>query len=123
MRNFKTTAASALTAFSLAACATTPDAPSPEISAPTPAVPSAPIYVVSDFENATAEAIDGLLGPAALTRKEGDGEYRRYSLSECALIIILYPDETGARRAAHLEATALSSGAAKPSLEDCLAAG
>ncbi len=123
MRNWKTTAISALAAFSLAACATSPGALSPEISTPTAAAPSAPVYVIADFTNATAETIDALLGPAALTRKEGDGEYRRYSLSECALIIILYPDKTGQRRAAHLEATALSSGAEKPALADCLAAG
>ena len=123
MRQIQISAASAAAAVLLTACATTADTPPRETLKATPAAPSAPVYVVDDIMNASADAIDALLGPAALTRKEGDGEFRRYSLSECALIIILYPDETGKPRAAHLEATARSSGAEKPVLKDCLAAG
>ena len=123
MGQFQRTAASAVAACGLAACAATSSGPATTAPATEPAAPTEPVYVVADILNASAETIDALLGPAALVRKEGDGEFRRYSLSKCALIIILYPDETGAHRAAHLEASALSSGAQKPDLEDCLAAG
>ncbi len=114
---------SAATALLLAACASTADAPPPVAAKTTPSAPAAPVYVVSDIMGATPAAIDALLGAPALTRQEGDGEYRRYGLSECALIVILYPDDQGAPRAAHLEATALSSAREKPALDACLAAG
>ena len=106
----------------LAACASTtkPAAPVAEDALQEPA---APVYVLSDIDGAKADAVDALLGPPALARREGDGEYRRYRLSECMLIIILYSDETGVRRAAHVEATALTSGREKPDLGACLAAG
>lgn len=113
----------ALIAISLAACASNTEPPPPVAVEAAPAEPAAPAYLVSDIMGAGPRAIDDLLGAPALTRKEGAGEYRRYALSECMLIIILYPDETGSPRAAHVEATALSSGREKPALEDCLAAG
>ena len=107
----------------VSACATTEEALTP-VAAPAPPVePAAPVYVVSDIMGESADAVDVLLGAPALTRKEGTGEYRRYSLTECALIVILYPDDTGAARAAHIEATALTSGREKPSVDACLAAG
>ncbi len=107
----------------LAACGSTRNAPAPVAVETAPPEPAAPAYVMSDIMGAGPAAIDALLGVPALTRKEGAGEYRRYSLSRCTLIVILYPDDTGAPRAAHVEATALSSGAEKPALDDCLAAG
>ena len=105
------------------ACASTQTPPAPVAAPVAPAEPAAPVYVASDIMGARASAVDALLGAPALTRKEGTGEYRRYSLTQCALIIILYPDEAGVSRAAHLEATALNSGAEKPALPACLAAG
>lgn len=107
----------------LSACATSDEAPPPIAAPVAPAVPAAPVYVASDILGARATSIDALLGAPALTRTEGNGEFRRYSLTECTLIVILYPDETGAARAAHIEATALTSGREKPSVEACLAAG
>ncbi len=70
---------------------------------------------------AEAVTIDGLLGAPTLTRQEGDGEYRRYALNNCVLIVILYPDEQGASRAVHLDAIAENSEAEKPDLNACLA--
>lgn len=103
------------------ACASAPEAPRPIIAGdPTPAPPR---YLVSDLDNANAASIDALLGAPALTRREGSGEYRRYALTRCTLILILYPDETGAQKVAHMEATASTSSAEKPDLEACLAAG
>jgi len=84
---------------------------------------TAPAYELSDVLGASAGDVDALLGPPALVRREGKGEYRRYGLKTCALIIILYPDETGAAKAAHVEATALTSDAEKPDPQACLAAG
>ena len=88
-----------------------------------PAAPSSPVYLRSSLEAASASTIDDVLGAPSLTRKEGEGEFRRYSLSTCRLIIILYPDENGVMRAAHMDATSNLSGEEKPDLDACLAAG
>lgn len=72
---------------------------------------------------ASPSDIDALLGPPALTRSEGEGEFRRYTLKQCELIIVLYPDDNGVRRAAHIDTAAQRSDAPKPDLSDCLAAG
>ncbi len=103
------------------ACASTDhDAP---LSAARPAAPSAPVFQLNDILGAVPAALDQQLGAPALTRREGDGEFRRYTLSTCTLIVILYPDEAGAVRAAHVDVAALTSEEEKPNLEACLAAG
>ncbi|GJL90642.1 hypothetical protein [Hyphococcus sp.] len=106
---------------SLAACATAPNTSTPK--AAKPAAPAAPVYELGDLQGARAGDVDALLGAPALTRREGDGEYRRYALTTCTLIVILYPDETGVAKVAHVDATATSSNDAKPDLSACLAAG
>lgn len=111
-----------LTLF-LSACASTPGAPEPAPVSEVPAAPPAPVYVLDDFLGQSQAAIDEKLGAPALTRREGSGEFRRYRLNQCSLIIILYPDDDGRDRAAHVEATALSADQEKPDLDDCLAAG
>lgn len=104
-----------------ASCASTGvEAPA---SVDAPAVPAAPVFTIADFDNKTAAEIDSVLGAPTLSRTEGAGEYRRYALRSCSLIIILYPDDDGALRVAHLDATSLRSGADKPALDDCLAGG
>lgn len=105
----------------LAGCAGTspPETPAPEA----PPAPSGPVYLLQDILGARASAIDELLGPPALVRREGEGEFRRYGLINCSLIVILYPDDNGAPTAAHVEAAALTAGADKPDPAECLAAG
>lgn len=110
--------------LSLAAgCASAPD------SAEAPAKPAArsakpaPAYVLSDILGANAGRLDAMFGAPALTRKEGAGEYRRYALTTCTLIVILYPDERGVGKVAHVDATATHSAGQKPDLNACLAAG
>lgn len=88
-----------------------------------PVEPSVPVYQVQDILNAKSSDIDALLGPPALTRREGEGEFRRYTLKQCELIVVLYPDDDGARRATHIDTGAQHSGSAKPALAECLAAG
>ena len=44
-------------------------------------------------------------------------------VADSALIIMLYPDETGKRAAAHLDSAATRSGEEKPDLDMCLARG
>ncbi|PQA88208.1 hypothetical protein [Hyphococcus luteus] len=108
--------------FSLAAaCASAPESAEAPVTAP-PA-PAEPVYRLADILGARASAIDEMFGAPALTRKEGAGEYRRYALTTCTLILILYPDETGVSKVAHVDATATHSAGEKPDLEDCLAAG
>lgn len=104
-----------------AACATTPAQKA--APAKTPAAPAEPVYTLSDFQGAGAAALDAMLGEPALTRREGAGEYRRYALTTCTLIVILYPDETGVQKVAHVDATATTSNTEKPDLNACLAAG
>ena len=87
------------------------------------AAPAAQVYKFSDIMGAGVSEIDELLGPPSLTRREGDGEYRRYTLKQCELIIVLYPDEFGAPVATHIDSAAQRAGSAKPDLVDCLAAG
>jgi hypothetical protein len=111
----------AASVLSLAACATAPE----RAAAPAakPSAPPAPVYVLADLQGLGAGAVDAMLGKPALTRREGTGEYRRYALTTCTLIIILYPDETGVQKVAHVDATATSSSGDKPDLDACLAAG
>ena len=105
----------------LGACSTTGDTlPVTEVA---PAAPSTPVFAASDIMGSEARAIDGLLGSPTLSRQEGEGEYRRYALNNCVLIVILYPDEQGRSRAVHLDAIAQNSEAAKPDLNACLAGG
>lgn len=104
-----------------AACATAPDVAQKPVK--TPVTPAAPVYVLDDFLGTGASALDGLLGEPALTRREGEGEYRRYALTTCTLIVILYPDELGVQKVTQVDATATTSNAEKPDLNECLAAG
>ncbi len=114
---FRLTAALPLLA---AACVTAENAPAGDVAA---APASDPVYRLGDILGAGAPAVDALLGEPALIRREGAGEYRRYGLKTCALIVILYPDAAGAPKAAHVDAAALRSGQEKPDPKDCLAAG
>lgn len=82
---------------------------------------AAPAIESSDLMDADVGSLERLLGPPALTRREGEGEYRRYSLANCALIAILYPDELGELRVRYLDAAASRAGAPSPSLSACLA--
>lgn len=108
----------------LAGCASTGADVKPEASAPSlPAAPAKPVFLQTDLMGRDAKALDDLLGAPALIRREGEGEFRRYALADCALIIILYPDETGKSAAAHLDSAATRSGEAKPDLDQCLARG
>lgn len=104
-----------------AACATAPSE-KPAV-ATKPVAPPPPAYVLDDILGAPAGEVDAFLGPPALVRREGEGEYRRYGLKTCTLIVILYPDQTGAVKARHVDTAALKSDQEKPDLETCLAAG
>jgi len=112
--------AGALGFLTLAACATAPAADAPAAQAP-PAAPSRPAINPDDILGQRPDALDQLLGAPSLTRREGQGEFRRYARGDCTLIVIVYPDDKGEPRVAHLAAAARASGAAKPAVEDCLA--
>ncbi len=105
----------------LTACSSTN--PDTLLSAAKPAAVSMPVFQLDEILGAAPAMLDNRLGAPALTRREGDGEFRRYSLSTCTLIVILYPDDAGVVRAAHVDAAALTSDEEKPNLEACLAAG
>jgi hypothetical protein len=105
-----------------AACATAPQEKA-EAPAPLPAAPAEPVYVLSDILGANVATVDAMFGKPALTRKEGAGEYRRYALTTCTLIVILYPDNLGSSKVEHVDATATHSTGDKPDLNACLAAG
>lgn len=104
-------------------CATTAAPTDGATAAAAKKTPSAPQFLAADLRKMSAADLDKALGSPALTRVEGTGEFRRYMLDECALMIILYPDDKGERRVARLDAGALVSGAEAPDLDACLAAG
>lgn len=112
----------AIAAAGLAAgCATIPGAAvTTEVRAPKP---QKPVYLQADVLGLDSAALDALLGPAKLTRREGAGEFRRYAFAGCELIVILYPDETGSPAVRQLDAAAKNSGEEKPDLDLCLAGG
>jgi hypothetical protein len=85
--------------------------------------PRDPAFRAADFDHKDGAALDALLGAPDLTRVEGAGEFRRYTLADCALMIILYPDDAGVKRTARLDAGALTSGGDRPDLDACLARG
>lgn len=118
-RNDHVNVAALLACFSLAACATT----SPGASSTKASPPGKPAFTQADLLGLDADAIDERLGEPALVRREGAGEFRRYALADCALIVILYPNDQGSVAAAHLDAAAKSSSEEKPDLDRCLAGG
>ncbi|MEO0397934.1 MAG: hypothetical protein AAF224_00765 [Pseudomonadota bacterium] len=87
------------------------------------AAPATTAYVEDDLAGRSADHLDDLLGAATLTRREGAGEFRRYDFVACAVMLVLYPDETGVNRVEALRAGALSADAPAPDLADCLATG
>lgn len=108
----------------LAGCATAgPGERAQETAAAAPVAAAKPAFVRADIVGRGSAELDRLLGPAALIRREGQGEFRRYGLADCALIVILAPDEAGEQRAVHLDAAAKISGETPPDIECCLAAG
>lgn len=113
--------------FALAAaasgCATTAATPDGAPISGVKKAPSEPQFRAAELAKMSAADLDKALGAPALTRVEGTGEFRRYMLAECALMVILYPDDQGERRVARLDAGALVSGAAAPDLDACLAVG
>lgn len=108
--------------LAVAACASNPGA-APVSGAGPVAAPAAPVYTTAEINGASAAELDALLGEAALVRREGAGEFRRYALSKCSLIVVLYPDESGRMTTREVAASALRAGEANPALVDCLAAG
>ncbi len=111
--------------FTIAACATAgpQTAASGASASADEAFLERPEFRLSQIEASEAADLDALLGAPDLARVEGMGEFRRYTLSSCALLVILYPDETGVRRVRNVESGALKSGAEKPDLTLCLARG
>jgi len=106
------------------ACTTSPQVQTGASEASTPQLaPTTPAFVQKDILGKSAETLDTLLGEAALIRREGNGEFRRYTLASCSLIVILYPDNGALPQATHLDAAAKTSEEEKPDLDTCLAAG
>lgn len=115
--------AASLALLALCGCAT-PGAPAgTKEAAVHNRAPVKPLFTRADLLGRGASDLDNLLGPAALVRKEGRGEFRRYAFADCMLIIILYPDDSGSPIADHLDAAAKETGADKPDLDACLAKG
>ena len=108
-------------ALLLGACATNTVPVSP--AAPIVEAPAAPVFSQADFMGGTSSEVESLVGEANLVRQEGVGDYRRYGLKECVLIVIFAPDENDVSRVAHIDAAALKSGEEKPDLDECLGGG
>lgn len=108
-----------------AACATTGETQTAPAARPVAkaAAPAKPVFRQADILGRDAKSLDALLGAPALVRTEGAGEFRRYALAECSLIVILYTNDKGEFSAGHLDAAAKSASAGKPDLDLCLARG
>lgn len=117
----------AAAALSLAACATSGEKPAPSgpgrAASESGSAPSKPAFRVRDVMGKSAEELDGQFGKPALVRREGPGEFRRYGLKECSLIVILYPDDKGEKTAGFVDSAARAADAEKPDLDTCLARG
>ena len=110
--------------FNVAACASNGALEQRPIDQPQASVaPGKPVFVQKDILKKSASELDAKLGIPALIRKEGAGEFRRYTMVRCALIVVLYPDDTGVMIAEHLDAAAKTSDETRPSLDMCLAGG
>jgi len=83
---------------------------------------SAPIFTFADIDEKQAVALDVLLGDADLVRVEEPGEFRRYDFKQCALLIVLYPED-GGLKVNHVEAVNRETSDSAPDLDACLAAG
>ena len=117
----------ALAFITLSGCAATTN-PGPPLQKATSTTPAAPAFKADDVMGKSAQEIDALFGDPALKRREGNGEFRRYALADCNIIVILYPDEkdTGSEPPSHVRtfyASAKTAGAAKPDADRCLATG
>jgi len=77
-------------------------------------------YIAGDLLGLSAPVLESAFGAPALTRREGEGEFRRYSFETCALLVFLYPNDAGVDAVRHLDATALSGDAPRPSVDSCL---
>lgn len=109
----------------ITACASGP-ASEPAASAVIPTEKSEPIvprFTRDQVSGADSGDLARLFNEPGLVRREGNGEFRRYGLADCSLLVILYPDDRGDMRVTHVEATALSSDDEKPDLDACLARG
>lgn len=124
LRPMKAIAAAAAFA-TLAACASTGEAPPPSPGRSNGGAPSSERaqFRVRDVMGKGSTELDRQFGKPSLVRREGPGEYRRYTLKACQLIVILYPDETGAAVAGHVETAAKTANEQKPELAACLARG
>ncbi|MDZ7629548.1 MAG: hypothetical protein U5J99_14200 [Parvularculaceae bacterium] len=120
--NFKARSLLFMAAATAGACATT-GVPAGGGASPSKEAPATPQFLAANFERATIADLDKAFGAPALTRVEGPGEFRRYMLDACALLVILYPDENGERRVTKLDAGALRSGEEATTLDECLAVG
>jgi len=108
--------------IALAACASTAGV-RPDEGAAAGGLIEKPKFRLADIENRDGDGLNRVLGAPDLVRVEGRGEFRRYTLATCALLITLYPEDTGVRRVRSVEAGALKSGEEKPDLDSCLAHG
>lgn len=91
----------------LLACSTPPDIDAPvaetvPVGPPRPAAPDLPNGV--RLVGMDSSAVQGLLGPPALQRREQPAQYWRYSYAGCTLDLFLYVDQpTGELRVAYYE--------------------
>ena len=115
----------ALFAAALSACATTdtPQASAKSEPGDLQAAILEPVFTRDDVMSKTASELDATFGEPALVRREGKGEFRRYDLDRCGLIVILLADASGQMATSHIEAAAKTSADAAPEVDHCLSGG
>ena len=79
-----------------------------------------PHVSLATLQQSDMAGLDQLLGAPIVTRREGRGQYRLYQHGPCNIVVVLFPDETGAHRVRHVETTSPNTSEETPPLSACL---
>lgn len=109
-----------LTAGFLAACAPQPGAGQSTLVSPTPqrtvVLRQAPDP--NSLIGVSPQVVEQQLGAPAFDGSDGEARIWRYSGSNCALLVVFYPEADGSIKSTHLDARRLQGGATP--IEPCL---
>ncbi|MDW3098302.1 MAG: hypothetical protein R8J41_09410 [Alphaproteobacteria bacterium] len=119
-KNIKSLAVVLLTAGFLAACAPQPGVGQSTLVSPTPqrtvVLRQAPDP--KSLIGVTPQAVEQQLGAPAFDGSDGEARIWRYSGSNCALLVVFYPEADGSIKSTHLDARRLQGGSTP--IEPCL---
>lgn len=109
---------------STAATTTTARTAAPAVQTPSPPPTSRPaqLLAAAGRPNAPTQAeIERTFGRADITRHDGAGVALTYRLNSCALLLVFAANAQNEMRLSDAHATAIQSGGASPSMDQCAA--